>query len=384
MRNLSFIVIFALLTGCSEEPVGIPPSFKNPNWSKLIYETSDFGIVDVNNASKITTVFKDNFYEVLSGDGSFIRAPKESLGEFDLVETQTIVPLESASRFILGGADNTSLTPRYGIKLMDDRSNAISYFHDNAIKGTFLPADQEQFYGVLESPVYEDPFGDLALDITVIEFSHVFGRLDTVSTDVINISGVSSDQSSELRAIMDGDEIYFIVQSQIIRFNVSTQSTSMVVGDGSLENLFFLGNELVTQVGRLKLEIYDKNLVKQSEVTLQSLISGEENVKNTILKVYAKDDRVYLAMGVSEILKQNSGLLSESVISMDLLVLDQNLNKVNQFTILEPVDNSSAVLWETQELISVDVRTGFFGIFLFQNKFADSSYEYLLRRVDLN
>ena len=384
MRNLSFILIFIILVGCSEEPVNVPTSLQNPNWSKIIYETSDIGTIEINNSSKVTAVFRNNFYDVLSSTGSLTRSPKESFEEFDLMTDQSLVPLRSDDKFVLSGVDNSGVIPRYGVKLMDNEQiDAFSYFHDNVHKGTFLPADRNIFYGLLESPIYVDSLGSLALDVTIIEFTYGLGGLDTLSSHVMSLPSATTDQSIT-RAVINGDEIFFTNQSSIVRYNVSDQTSVTMNLDGEIENIFLIGNQIVAQVGSLKLEVYSFGLVKQSDVELQGLVGEQKAVKNTILKIYEKDDKIYIVSGLSEVKERNENFLEEVAISVELSVLDQNLSLLDQFLILESTSSDSGVLWEKYDLISLDVRSGNFAIFMFQSEFLDSSFEYLIKRVNLN
>ena len=62
--------------------------------------------------------------------------------------------------------------------------------------------------------------------------------------------------------------------------------------------------------------------------------------------------------------------------------MDNNWNYLNKYEILKGTGNSDeSVIWENYNLISENVRTGRFAVFLFQRQLADAKYEYLIKRV---
>ena len=147
-----------------------------------------------------------------------------------------------------------------------DNSEALSYFHDNVEKGIFLPGSMETFYGLLKSPVYVGPSGNFNADVTIIEYSFESGILDTLSSNMIAVPDLSLDQSAIFDGFVDDDQIFFILQSQMYRFDVVNQSIKSVDAGVSLQSIFLFGEQVVVQTGGLKLGIYDRELVEQKMI----------------------------------------------------------------------------------------------------------------------
>lgn len=383
MRVLSFILVVLLLSGCSKEEINIVSG----DWTKLIYETSDVGVVNVNNASRITVAFQSSFFDVLSGNGTLTNSPKEILDGYDLVSGQSVTALINDGKFMFGGVDNSEFIPVYRIKLMDDQTDALSFSHDNIERAIFLQGrvtggNPESFFGILQSS-FSQSTGGLSTDISIVLYTDDLRRLDTLSTQTITVSNLLLDQNSGIDGFIDGDQIFFTVQSQLFRYDLDTQTFISIEIGSTLKSVFIIGDQVVVQTNGLNFQIFDKDLVKQDDIGSQDLIEDDGNAKNTLLDIFTKGNQIFLVTGVSELEQGNTNFVTEVGVSIDLRVLDANWNEVNQFTILDGIDRDAELLWEQFEYVSGDVRpgTGGFGTFLFQKSAANSKFEYLLKKV---
>ncbi len=380
MRILSFLLVISILTSCTTEDV----IFFDGNWTRIIYETSDIGAIEINRESNPTIAFRSNFYEILGVDGTLSPTRKESLSQFHQSAGQVASPLGIDSKFVFGMVDSSGFVPEYGIKLMDNEFEAFSYSHGNFEKGIFLPGSPDTFYGLLQSPVYQGGSGKFDADILIVEYTTTLGALDTLSSHRITVTDLLLDQSSIFDGFIDGDHIYLAIQSQIYRYNTQNQNIVSINTGSYIQNIFPVGDQVVVRKEGFKLEIHSQELVLQNDLDLSDILTGGEDIKNTILKMFTKGDQVFLITGVSQVKEIRHDFLAEVTISVDLLTIDNSWNVTGNHTILKGLDGDTELLWKKYKLISEDVREGFFAVFLFQSSLADSKYEYLVKRVNLN
>jgi|TARA_B110000046_G_scaffold87607_1_gene95711 hypothetical protein len=350
----------------------------------FFYEVADIGTIEASNSTIPIIAFPNNFYAISGINKEISSIPISDFYEFIDFSVKDVISLGGNSRFIVSAVNNTNVASVYGLKFISEESQSSVFFHENVESGTFIPNDQQSFFGVLESSPSINSSNEVYLTAQIVHYSLIDDDIDTLSTHNFNLANIDLSKPMKGFVTIGTDNLYYAFQEQLFLWDLTNETLTSIATETDVKSLLFFDDKIILVGSANELKIYNEDLTLDRTIWFSDVISTPKDKKHTLMKVFASKIGIHMVLGISSAIENSDGTFVELMSTLDLLTLSSDGILEGSTIILEGNEGQNEDLfWNKFELVSQNINNNA-AYFMFKKRLSDAKYEYFVKKTVVN